>query len=52
MHLLMSPDKAARFFSVVIIAVGRQGHVDGEFTYELPRVDGSYDDDQVSSSDD
>ena len=42
---LVSPDKTPRFSSVVIIAVGDKGHVDGEFTYELPRPDGSYDDD-------
>ena len=49
---LMSADKTARFSSVVIIAVGDQGHVDGEFTYELPRPDGSYDDDQDLMRDD
>ena len=51
---LMNPHKTARFSSVVIIAVGDKGHVDGEFTYELPRPDGSYDhyeDDQVLSRD-
>jgi hypothetical protein len=43
---LVSPQKTARFSSVVIIAVGDKGNVDGEFTYELPRPDGSYDDDE------
>jgi hypothetical protein len=36
----------------VIIAVRDNGHVVGEFTYELPRHDGSYDDDQVLSTGD